>query len=94
MNIKHVFAISILAFIANVAWAEGASYQYPQKVTSVKTRAEVRSEALNTRSAVQYLGDIVVAVPQAAGSPRSREEVRAEARREVRTHEVSGRLLP
>jgi hypothetical protein len=94
MNVKHVVALSVLAFVANVAWAEGSTYQYPQKTTSAKTRAEVRNEALNGRSAVQFLGDIAVAVPQAGGSPRSRDEVRAEARREARTHEVTSRLLP
>lgn len=94
MKFRHVAALSILAFAANVAFAEGATYQYPQKTTSTQTRSEVRNEALTARSAVRYLGEIVVATPDTAGTPRSRDQVRAEARREVRTREVSSRLLP
>jgi hypothetical protein len=94
MKFRHVAALSVLAFAANVAFAEGSTYQYAQKTSSTKTRADARNEALTARSAVRYLGDIVVATPDTAGTPRSRDQVRAEARREARTHEVSSRLLP
>ena len=95
MNIKHVIALSVLAFAANVAWAEGSTYEYPQKIVSTQTRAEMVAAARNSPSAVQNFGEIVVAAtPTRVGEPRQREEVRAEARREVRTHEVVARLLP
>lgn len=94
MNVKHVIALSVFAFAANVAWAEGSTYEYPQKIVSTQTRAEVIAAARNSPSAVQNFGEIVVAATPRVGEPRLREEVRAEARREVRTREVVARLLP
>ena len=95
MNVKHIVALSVLAFVANVAWAEGATYVYPQKIVSAKSREQVRSETRTAGpAALQSLGDIVVEVRPAGASQVQRAEVREQARREVRTHEVSGRLLP
>ncbi|MEO7150469.1 MAG: hypothetical protein ABIX46_01985 [Burkholderiaceae bacterium] len=94
MNIKHVVALSVLAFVANVAWADGATYVYPQKSASAVSRAEVRRDARAERGTVQYFGDIVVDARPAVGVPAQRADIRAQARREARSHEVSGRLLP
>ncbi len=94
MNIKHVVALSVLAFVANVAWADGATYVYPQKNVSAQSRDDVRRDARADRGAVQYLGDIAIDARPVVGVPAQRADVRAQARREVRTHEVSGRLLP
>ena len=94
MNIKHVVALSVLGFVANVAWAEGATYVYPQQAVSARSRDAVRSEARNARPVVQFLGDIAVETRPAVGISAQRADVQAEARREVRTHEVASRLLP
>ena len=97
MNVKPIAiaALCVLAFAANVAWADGATYVYPQKIVAGKSRAEVRNETLNAGpAALQYLGDIVVDARPVTRSPIERADVREQARREARTHEVSGRLLP
>ncbi len=95
MNVKHIVALSVLAFVANVAWADGATYVYPQKVVVAKSREQVRSEARTAGpAALRSLGDIVVDARPAVASPVQRAEVREQALREARTHEVSGRLLP
>ena len=94
MNAKHLVALSVLAFVANVAWAEGSTYDYPKKVGSDRSRAEVRKEAREAQPNFFYLGDIAVDRTVRSGDARRRDEVRAEARREARTHEVASRLLP
>ncbi|MEO6407358.1 MAG: hypothetical protein ABIO45_01225 [Burkholderiaceae bacterium] len=97
MNVKPIAiaALSVLAFAANVVWAEGATYVYPQKIVATQSRADVRNEARSAApSALQNLGDIVVDARPVARSTVQRADVREQARREVRTHEISARLLP
>jgi hypothetical protein len=83
MNIKHIIAVSAIAFLGTSAMAQEATYEYPTQTVAGKSRAEVKAELVQARAAGTLVADGEAApnVAQAVTSGRSRAEVRAEALR-------------
>jgi Domain of unknown function (DUF4148) len=78
---KLIAALTVFSAAGGAAWAQEATYEYPQAATSTVTRAQVLAELQQAR----LDGSHLVAEGQTHASPvfiaqRSRADVRAEAR--------------
>ena len=76
MKTQSIIAAAILS-ISGAAFAQGeATYEYPQAVSSSKSRAEVQGEARQARAAGQIASGEIYAVPSSFVATKSRAEAR------------------
>ena len=90
MNVKHVIALSFVAFATQAAFAQEASSDAWQKAQSTKSRAEVQAEVTQARAdgVVLSAGEATVFNDRPVVSTKSRDEVRAETRANARRFSV------
>lgn len=86
---NKLFIAAALVVTSFSALADGATYEYPQNVTSSVSRAEVRAQLARAAANGELVSGEQSYVAPAEGRALSRAEVRAELDNARRNHELT-----